>query len=39
MIAHKIDLFTLHEIVIASALPNPMPARTPLYLSDIKVSG
>ena len=26
MIAHKMDLLALHEIVIASAVPNPMPA-------------
>ena len=26
MIAHRIDLLTLHEMVIASAVPNPMPA-------------
>jgi len=26
MIAHRIDLLTLHEMVIASAVPNPIPA-------------
>lgn len=26
MIAHKIDLFALHEIAIANAVPKPMPA-------------
>jgi hypothetical protein len=26
MIAHKIDLFALHEIAIAKAVPKPMPA-------------
>jgi hypothetical protein len=35
MIAQTIEWFTLHEIAIASALPNPIPARTGVYLSDI----
>ncbi len=35
MIAQRIEWFTLQEIVIANALPNPIPAFTGLYLSDI----
>lgn len=34
MIAHKMDLWRLHEIVIASAEPNPIP---PLIVVEVSL--